>query len=121
MARIGEIPLVDSDEREYTSVVIVPMDELHDSGYKCMCFLFCDGDEIVCRSRGWSDVLHIDGIGGFGDWYGGELPKKVDPKGWRIDCLPNGYLRLFGQYKIRTKGWDTSSYEIFGKSKKMNF
>ena len=117
MERLEEIPVVDSDEREYTSVVIVPMDELHDSGYRCMCFLFCDGDEIVCRSHGGSDVLHIDGIGGLGNWYGGKIPDKVDPKGWCLDCLPNGYLRLFSYRKIKPDIMDGSSYEVFGKSK----
>ena len=84
-------------DAEFTSLVIVPMDELHDSGFRAMKFILCRDMEIVGVVGGWSDVVHIDGIGGYGLNWNESLKtgmKKV--VGWSIDCLPtSGCLRLF--------------------------
>ena len=100
------------------SVIIIPMSgtkkELHDSGYRCMDFVAVKGDEPVCLLSGCSDVIHINGVGGFGDYMRGSgFPELVVPVGWSIDCLPkSGLLRLFaGSCKIKCKP-ALSSFEI---------
>ena len=117
--RLKEIPVCHwdkEDKEEYNAVIIVPMPEMHESGYRCMTYLFCKGEEIICRNNGYSDVLHIDGIGGYGDLNQmGMLPTKIEPRGWSIDCLPNGYLRLFSTKGKIKNGNGLSDYEIYGK------
>nr|DAG53228.1 MAG TPA: hypothetical protein [Caudoviricetes sp.] len=76
---------------EFNALVIIPQDYAHDSGWMCMDFV------AVCRLSGCSDILKLDGIGGYGNWRDGKLPSCIEPKGWSIDCLPCGYLRLFSR------------------------
>ena len=55
------------DIGEFNSLVIIPQDYAHDSGWMCMDFVAVDEDgEPICRLSGCSDVLHLDGIGGLG-------------------------------------------------------
>lgn len=82
---------------KFNAVVIVPMPDIHDSGYRCMKFILMNRGEVVGCVSGWSDVLHINGIGGYGlNWeetMKTGMTKVVD---WSIDCLPeSGCLRLF--------------------------
>jgi len=73
---------------------------LHDSGWRCMDFVACRGNEPICRLSGWSDVLHIGGIAGKGS-------------GWTIDCLPkSGLLRLFCREGRLRVGLAVSSFEV---------
>jgi hypothetical protein len=77
-------------------------------------------NEPVCRLSGCSDVIHLDGIGGFGDkWLekNGGVPDAVPPAGWTIDCMRvSGLLRLFctgrGRLKLRCAE-ALSSFEVF--------
>jgi len=103
-----------------SSLVILPNQgiELHDSGFKLMQFVAINSkEEPICRMSGCSDVIHIDGIGGFGyKWnekYNG-IPTAIEPRAWSMDCLPCGLFRLFigGKYIIRC-GPSLSSFEIF--------
>lgn len=98
----------------FDSLVIVPARtarDLHDSSYRCMGFVAVRNDEPVCFLSGYSDVLHIDGIGGTGN-QGGYTPRP--PKGWNIDCLPkSGLLNLFCyDHKLRLGLVIYSSFEI---------
>ncbi len=102
------------------SIVILPgySREIHDSGYRSMDFVAVKGGEPICRLSGCSDVIHVDGIGGYGfDWvkrYGG-VPKLVFPSSWSIDCLPkSGLLRMFCNGKIVCSA-SLSSFEIYRK------
>lgn len=75
---------------------------LHDSGYLCMDFAAVGKDGVpFCLLSGCSDVVHFDGIGGFGyDWLNahGTVPTYVLPSGWCMDCLPvSGFLRIFAR------------------------
>ena len=119
--KLSEIPVANwnkIDKNEYNSVIIVPMNELHESGFKCMTYLFCKGQEIICRSEGCSDVLHLDGIGGYGQWDPAkDLPIALPPRAWSIDCLPNGYLRLFCSNGKIINGNGLSDYAIFAEIK----
>ncbi len=97
----------------FVSMVILPTGQFHESGYRCMDFVAVDEEMYpICRLSGVSDVIEIDGIGG----YGKErdiTSHMVSVKGWKIDCLPCGYLRIFADSHI-TCGEALSSFEIFG-------
>lgn len=98
---------------EFSSLVIIPQDYAHDSGWMCMDFVAVSKeDEPICRLSGCSDVLNLDGIGGYGNRRVGEFPNSIEPKGWSIDCLPCGYLRLFSRSTMTAA---LSSFEIYAK------
>ena len=101
----------------FDSLVVLPLRTIHDSGYRCMDFIACKGNEAVCRLSGCSDVVHINGIGGDGkDWLDkyGRVPDKVPKIPWSIDCLPkSGLLRLFASGNSLEAGYAVSSFEIF--------
>lgn len=81
----------------FTSIVIVPTNDKHDSGYRCMKFILIGNDGIVGVVSGWSDVVHINGIGGYGKDYKSSLYSGMTKRvGWSIDCLTKSRcLRLF--------------------------
>jgi len=104
------------DIGEFDSLIILPLKKRHDSGYRCLDFVAVKNDEPICLLSGCSDVVHIEGVGGFGyDWrykYP-TCPHLVPPTQWSIDCLPvSGLLRLFCRGKIRV-GTASSSFEIY--------
>ena len=99
---------------KFRSLVIIPTDEEHDSGYLCMAFVAVSkDDEPIVWIPGCSDVLNINGIGGYGDWRGCSIPKMIPPIAWSIDCLPkSGYLRLFCGQDL-TCGDSLSNFEVY--------
>ncbi len=105
----------DEDIGKFNQLIIVPQNYKHDSGYMCMDFIAVRDNEPICWLAGGSDVIHIDGIGGYGKWIGGELPRHIIPKGWKIDCLPCGYLRLFANYHYLTCGVALSDFEVWAE------
>jgi len=115
-----QVPLVEwrDNVTDFDSLIIVPTDQIHDSGFKCMYFIACKGDEPICRISGCSDVIHINGIGGYGL---GGIRKHMEqprfPTDWSIDCLKtSGLLRLFTSGKLQS-GTALSSFEIFSVPK----
>ena len=90
----------------FYSLVIIPMDYLHDSGFRCMDFVAVDiTGEPICRLSGCSDVINFDGLGGYGkEFVPGEKSRPIE--GWRIDCLPCGLLRIF------CNGWIEAGHAI---------
>lgn len=106
-------------DAEFTSLVIVPMDELHDSGFCTMKFILCRDREIVGVVGGWSDVVHIDGIGGYGKNWKETMVSRMSPVvGWQIDCLPiSGCIRLYGRKTCRCADWFGSDFEFFVEEK----
>lgn len=64
-------------------VVIVPMDEIHDSGFRCMKFAVGNGDEICGVIYTGSDVVNPNGICGMG-------------KPPRISAFERGYVPFIG-------------------------
>ena len=96
------------------------IDGMHDSGFQLMDFVACRDNVAICRLSGCSDVLHLDGIGGYGkDWLKKYncVPDMIEPVGWNIDCLPNsGLLRLFTHGKL-TVGQALSSFEVYSQKK----
>lgn len=104
------------DIGKFDSLVILPTRKMHDSGFMCMDFVAVRKNEPICRLSGCSDVLHIDGIGGFGEWELDKgIPSMIPPKGWSIDCLPCGLLRLFclGRDGNMEVGVAVSSFEVY--------
>ena len=102
-----------SKEDNISSIVIISMKYLHDSGFKCMDFVAIREDKPVCRLSGSADVINLDGIGGLGkDW----LCKNstlVSPKDWSIDSLPtSGLLRIFFSGYL-VAGADLSNFELY--------
>lgn len=87
---------------EFDALVIIPGEDIHCSGYRCMAFVACFRDFAVCKISGGSDVIHVDGIGGFGEHgilkffnNNNQQPPNL-PLAWCLDCLKvSGYLRLF--------------------------
>jgi hypothetical protein len=106
------------DIGEFDSLVILPTKRMHDSGFRIMDFVAVKDNKPICKLSGCSDVLHIDGIGGYGNWnLGKRIPKSIPPKGWSIDCLErSGLLRLFSDGEL-TVGAALSSFEIFSKER----
>jgi hypothetical protein len=91
---------------------------LHDSGYRCMGFVACRGDMPLRYLSGCSDVVNLDGIGGYGkDWLQihGTVPQSTHIVGWNIDCLTSsGLLRIFPSPRfVLIVGHALSNFEIF--------
>jgi len=104
---------------EFDSIVILPTKYKHDSGYQCMDFVGCIEDRPIIRLSGCSDVMNIEGIGGFGyNWLekhktNKEVFRITSVKAWGIDCLPKSrLLRIFCRRKIKV-GDALSSFEIW--------
>lgn len=101
----------------FNAIVIVPTGDLHDSGYGNMKFILMSNGEIVGVVGGYSDVVHINGIGGYGLNYKETMvTNMVRRVGWSIDCLPtSGCLRLFADRGVKCKCADyvLSDFEFF--------
>ena len=100
-----------SEDEKYTSFIILPTTKKHDSGYRIMNFVLCKGSEPVCRIEGCADVVHLDGIGGYGP-IGSDYTKHY-PSGWSVDCIPCGYLRFFANRPLTIEGWFGSDFSIY--------
>ena len=104
------------DIGEFDSLIIPPKRYIHDSGFACMDFIAVVEGEPKYLLAGGSDVVHINGIGGYGwKWFErfGTIPEKVKPISWSIDCLKTSkLLRLFSNSKLKA-GEALSSFEIY--------
>ena len=84
---------------------------LHDSGYRLMDFVAVDEQgNPFCRLSGSSDVIHLDGIGGYGlDWITKyhHVPMLVPPSGWTMGTNH----QVVGRYGVA--GIGLSSFEFF--------
>lgn len=103
---------------DFTSVVIIPTKDLHDSGYRCMKYALINKGEVVGCIGGACDVIHLNGIGGYGK-YGtynyasnSNITKRI---AWCIDCLPNGLIRLFCDHKLDTDNIICSDFSLYIK------
>lgn len=102
-------------EGPFKEVIIVPMEEIHDSGWGCMKFILAERNEVKGVVSGYSDVVHINGIGGYGrDWESAARTGMVPRHSWSIDCLPgSGCLRLFCDEDLSINPWFGSDFEVF--------
>ena len=103
-----------NENTECRTLVILPQRSKHDSGYRNMAFVAGDKDNNpICRIGGGSDVIHIDGIGGYGYSLDYKLPDKIKSKSWSIDCLPkSGLLRIFSRCDLLA-GDSLSSFSLY--------
>jgi hypothetical protein len=84
-------------------LIIMPTNNLHESGYRLMEFVTIQDGVPTYRVSGCSDVLHIGGIGGYNigrynfDNMDMLIHREMMPRiAWKIDCLPiSGLVRLF--------------------------
>jgi len=107
---------------EFASMVILPLRTRHGSGYRALDFVAINNKgQPICRLSGCSDVIHVDGIGGFGNnWLKqyGTVPKAVPATGWSVDCLAtSGLLRMWPNSYHMTCGGSLSSFEIYALEK----
>jgi hypothetical protein len=103
---------------EFDGVVIIPTNELHDSGFRCMKFALTHRGKVV-GCVGGSDVIHLNGIGGYGKYNKDfdvalktGMVKRID---WSIDCLSNGLIRLFCSYKLDIDDFIMSDFNLYVK------
>lgn len=103
---------------EFNGIVIIPTNEMHESGYRCMKFALVNYGEVVGCVGGGSDIIRLNGIGGYGNFENYEktlktgLTKRVD---WSIDCLPNGLIRLFCSSKLELDDFICSDFNLYVK------
>lgn len=112
------LPLLEYENyiNKFDAIIILPMVELHDSGYACMSFIPVCNPTPLGRIAAGSDSICIDGICGSDYKDGVETTfKDVLFKGWTIDCLPqSGLMRIFSRHGFKLKiGCLTSCFEIF--------
>lgn len=101
-------------EGPFDGFVIIPTGELHESGYMCMKFALTYHDEVVGCVGGGSDVIDLNGIGGYGKYYG--APNHQD---WSIDCLENGLIRVFSlSHNLELPEYVLSIFEVYMGGKK---
>lgn len=121
LRELREMEYMPIEGKAFTSVIIVPMTEVHDSGYRCMKYILLrwDGDchEVVGVIGGGSDVIHINGICGYGkDWERGIATGMVERVDWSMDCLSRSKcIRLFASRDLETKDWCGSDFEVFAR------
>jgi hypothetical protein len=106
--------------QEFDGVVIIPTNELHDSGFGCMKFALLNNRNVVGCVGGWSDVVHLNGIGGYGKYGDKDFDEalknnKTRRIAWSIDCLPNGLIRLFCCHKLDIDEFICSDFNLYVK------
>jgi len=105
-------------EKPFTSVVIVPMLKKHESGFQTMKFILTHGNEIVGVVGGGSDIVCLNGIGGYGK-YGTEFDKVRDTGmtkriAWSLECLPKSKcIRLFSDYEFELDDFIGSTFCVY--------
>jgi len=107
---------------DFNGCVIIPTGEMHDSGFGCMRFALTMDNEIVGCVGGGSDIIHLNGIGGYGQ-YGEKYMERVTSQmvpviGWSIDCLPSGFLRIFSHKNLSIEDIICSDFILYAKEGK---
>jgi len=85
---------------EFDSLLLIPTKKKHDSGYNCILVVGVNNGEAVCKITDWSDALKFNVVDDY------KLSRHV-----RIDCLPNGILRLWGK-QIKSDGFCVSTIDF---------
>lgn len=107
-------------EEPFSGFIIVPTGETHDSGYGCMKFVLTKHDEIVGSVGGGVDVVHLNGIGGYGrDWKQSLVTGLVPKVDWSIDVLNTSKcVRVFSSCDLSIDEFICSDFEVFAKERK---
>lgn len=103
----------------FNQIVVVPTNHKHESGWGCMKFVLLKSDSVVGVVGGHSDIIHFNGIGGFGEYpddFNLSLKThKTDVFAWKIDCLPKSKcLRIWcsGHKNFKIEGLVCSDFEF---------
>lgn len=84
----------------FNSVVIVPDDDIHDSGFRCMKFILVRDGEVVGCVGGWCDTVQPNGVGNRGRRWEQYLDIGIPYIGLSMDCLAgSGCVRIM-MYKL---------------------
>lgn len=85
------------EDAEFNGIILVPLNKGHESGFRMMRFVLLYDHKIVGVIDRGSDVLRLNGIGGYGLNYKEAMKTgKVRVVGWQIDCLlGSGLMRIF--------------------------
>lgn len=103
---------VDDDLSDVQSVVILPTEEIHDSGFMLMNLVVVNSDfRPICRTLN-NDVVCLDGLLGSGKG-NGFLENVIPVKGWRIDCLPCGLVRIFSDYRLELEHTGSPAISVY--------
>ena len=111
---------------EFNSFVIIPVENkdealnLHESGFGCMEFCLVNKkSEPIGKVGGGSDVIALDGIGGYeGDWIPKlqGFPRLIPVHDWNIDLLPCGYLNVWTRQTLFIRSpYICSTLEVFSE------
>ena len=117
------LPIISRDHEkvlgEFAEVVLLPgkagEKHLHDSGYRCIELVPIRDGKPLGRIASWGhDVVHLDGVGGYGEYMEVGHHPMVEPKPWNIDCLPgSGLFRLFSWNRKFHFGTLLSSVDLY--------
>lgn len=84
------LPFYWEPDMKFDRLIVVPQENIHDSGYSTMSYVLVKEGKIVGKIGMASDMLHIDGIGGYGEWWPDHgIPTMIPVRSWSIDCLPS--------------------------------
>ena len=105
------------DNLEFNGIIIVPMKEIHDSGFGCMKFILLEDTEIVGVCGGFNDAIHLNGFGGYGLDYDKENdPQTVHRVDWSIDILPKSKcVRLFCSNRLQLPDAVFEAFSVYSK------
>lgn len=97
-------------KKPFNGIIIVPTNQYHDSGYRCMKFVLIDQEEIVGIVSGWSDVLHFCGYKSDGCQF---VPSLLLYR-WNVDCLPeSGCVRFFSNAECICDDFVGSDFNVY--------
>lgn len=93
--------------------------ELHSSGYRMIKIALTNHGRVVGCVEGCTDVIHLNGIGGYGK-YGDLYTERVKTRqgpiiDWSIDVAPNGLVRVFCSYELEMCDFPLSDLMIYLK------
>ena len=107
---------------EFNGCVIIPTGYKHDSGFNCMKFALTSHNDVVGCVGGGSDVINLNGIGGYGKYDEHYIERiqtqKVDIVDWSIDCLPNGLIRIFSSKPLSIDDIICSNFQLYANEQK---
>jgi len=101
-------------------VVIVPMDDIHDSGYRCMKFIVGDGGDIYGAIYTGSDVVNPNGGGNYGKTLNPSMISRglVPYLGLSLDCLVgSNCVRIMMSKPCELDSFIGSNFVFYAKEK----
>ena len=100
----------------FNDVIIVPTENIHDSGYRCMKFVLVRRREIVGCVGGCSDVVHPNGIDNMGLHPDFDMYRRgfVPAMHMNIDCLKeSGCVRLMFRNALKCEEFICSDFLFY--------